>query len=54
MLTSLALSPGRTNRPGTPAPNPLLHATTCPECQAPVQQSGRCLACPSCGWGKCG
>ena len=54
MHTATVHPPDGTSATRAPTPNPLLHATNCPECQAPVQQTGRCLACPSCGWGKCG
>lgn len=37
-----------------PTPNPLLTATTCPECSAPVVRQSGCTSCPTCGWGKCG
>jgi len=54
MPTRPAMLQAHPNVRSTETPNPLLHATVCPECRAPVQQSGRCLACPVCGWGKCG
>lgn len=39
-----------------PTYNPLTRKDMprCPECAAPLSRASACVACPACGWGRCG
>ena len=43
-----------TNGNGVHIPELMLGLQRCPDCNGPVLKQEGCLACPACGWNKCG